>query len=174
MTAFSKLINHPTQSGHRGYLYNPSLEGATIKVHQKIGKNPAQCPKGFKALLPGDFIALHQRGTYQSYVVTHLVQVQDNGLQYDAAHAPYSWFRDCKVLSYLDPTKAPVSNFNATDNSYELGKGFNGITMQDVYAPQGFYVGNGHVRELLKVDLRTLVRYLQNHPHYSHIAIPVL
>lgn len=170
MTAFSKLINHPTLSGTKIYLHNNNA--ATVKVHQKIGKHPQICPKGFNALKTGDFIALHQRGFSQPYVVTHIVQLTDNVLQHDPAHAPYSWYRECKVLSYLDPTKAPVSNFDATDNSYDMHKGFNGITMLDVYAPQGFYVGNGHVRELLKVDLRTLLRYVHSHPNYSHIENP--
>lgn len=166
MSYYSKLINHTTAPGKKVYLYSPSPTG-TVKVYQKHGKK-GNCPQGFNNLKPGDIIALHQKGN-RPYVVTHIVEVLDNGVQHEPANLPFSYYRDCKVLAYLDPSKAPSKPLEGEEASYEVLSGFSGVTMQDAYSPTYFYVGNGHVHQFISVDYKTLVKLAKSHPHYTFL-----
>lgn len=166
MTYYSKLINHTTAPGKKVYLYQPNASGL-VKVHQKHGKK-GNCPQGFNNLKPGDIIALHQKGK-TPYVVTHIVEVLDNGVQFEPQSTPFNYVRECKVLAYLDPTKAPTNPIIGEEGTYEVLNGFSGVTMQDAYSPAYFYVGNGHVHQFIPVDYKTLIKLAKSHPHYTFV-----
>jgi len=166
MTYYSKLINHTSKPGKKVYLYTPSETGL-VKVHQKPGKG-GRCPQGFNNLKPGDVIALHQRGN-RPYIVTHIVEVLNNGVQYEPQSTPFNYVRECKVLYYLDPAKLPTTPSIDEPGTYDVISGFSGVTMQDAYSPAHFYVGNGHVHQIINVDYRTLTRLIDNHNYYTKV-----